>query len=132
MKLKFIEPMECLAVSTLPGGPQWVYEIKLDGYRALAVRSADGVSFFSRNGKSLNKKFPYIAEPLNSSTVPHGLSFGFSNASFSLGSLAASAIFGKAPTSWFSALSKSCSSSTNKSFNSDVFAGILKLSLFRD
>lgn len=34
-KLEFIEPMECLAVPKLPDGPQWVWEIKLDGYRAL-------------------------------------------------------------------------------------------------
>jgi len=27
----FVEPMECLAVSKLPEGSQWVYEIKLDG-----------------------------------------------------------------------------------------------------
>ena len=36
MKPKFIEPMECLAVPKLPNGPQWFYEIKLDGYRAEA------------------------------------------------------------------------------------------------
>jgi bifunctional non-homologous end joining protein LigD len=35
----FIEPMECLAVSKLPDGSNWVYEIKLDGYRALTVKS---------------------------------------------------------------------------------------------
>jgi bifunctional non-homologous end joining protein LigD len=35
----FVEPMECLPVSKLPEGPQWVYEIKLDGYRAVAVKS---------------------------------------------------------------------------------------------
>ena len=29
----FIEPMECLAVTKLPEGPDWTYEIKLDGYR---------------------------------------------------------------------------------------------------
>src|SRR6266849_2322418 len=33
----FIEPMECLSVSKLPEGTQWVWEIKLDGYGALAV-----------------------------------------------------------------------------------------------
>jgi ATP-dependent DNA ligase len=33
----FVEPMECLAVTKLPSGPEWVYEIKLDGYRALAI-----------------------------------------------------------------------------------------------
>src|SRR5580704_13895668 len=56
--------MECLAVSKLPEGPQWVYEIKLDGYRAEAIRTADGVQFYSRNGKSLSKKFLYIVEAL--------------------------------------------------------------------
>jgi ATP-dependent DNA ligase len=56
--------MECLAVSKLPDGPDWVYEIKLDGYRAEAIRTADGVLFYSRNGKSLSKKFPYIVEAL--------------------------------------------------------------------
>jgi ATP-dependent DNA ligase len=51
MKPKFIEPMECLAVPKLPNGPQWFYEIKLDGYRAEAIRAADGVAFYSRNAK---------------------------------------------------------------------------------
>jgi ATP-dependent DNA ligase len=34
----FIEPMECLAVARLPDGPNWVWEVKLDGYRAIAVK----------------------------------------------------------------------------------------------
>jgi len=29
----FIEPMECLPTTKLPEGQQWLYEIKLDGYR---------------------------------------------------------------------------------------------------
>jgi DNA ligase D-like protein (predicted ligase) len=57
--------MECLAVANLPQGPQWVYEIKLDGYRAQAIRTAEGVHFYSRNGKSLGRKFPYIVEALS-------------------------------------------------------------------
>jgi DNA ligase D-like protein (predicted ligase) len=56
--------MECLATSKLPEGSNWSYEIKLDGYRAEAVRSSNGVAFYSRNGKSLNKKFPYVVEAL--------------------------------------------------------------------
>jgi len=63
-RARFIPVMECLAVSKLPEGPQWVYEIKLDGYRAGAIRSRGSVAFYSRNGKSLNKKFPYIVEAL--------------------------------------------------------------------
>jgi ATP-dependent DNA ligase len=62
--MNFIEPMECLAVSKLPDGPEWVYEIKLDGYRAEAIRTSVGVSFLSRNGKSLNKKFPHVVDAL--------------------------------------------------------------------
>jgi ATP-dependent DNA ligase len=36
----FFEPMEYLAVMKLPHGLVWVYaEIKLDGYRALAINA---------------------------------------------------------------------------------------------
>jgi ATP-dependent DNA ligase len=34
----FVEPMPCLAVEKLPEGEAWQYELKLDGYRALAVK----------------------------------------------------------------------------------------------
>jgi ATP-dependent DNA ligase len=37
---KFIAPMECLPVPQLPEGPNWIYEIKLDGFRAIGVKPA--------------------------------------------------------------------------------------------
>jgi DNA ligase D-like protein (predicted ligase) len=61
----FIEPMECLAVPKLHDGPQWVYEIKLDGYRALGIKSDRGVRLLSRRNKSFNRQYPLIVEALS-------------------------------------------------------------------
>jgi len=50
-KAEFIEPMECVPVTKLLDGPGWSYEIKLDGYRAVAVKSgrtADALIPFPR------------------------------------------------------------------------------------
>jgi ATP-dependent DNA ligase len=75
MKVAFIETMECLPVSRLPEGPEWTYEIKLDGYRLEAVKSAGMVTLYSRRRNILNEKFHYIATALQAlpdSTVLDG------------------------------------------------------------
>ena len=49
----------------LPEGPEWVYERKLDGYRAMAdVRNEGRVRLLSRNGLSLAGRFPSIVDEL--------------------------------------------------------------------
>ena len=53
-KVSFIEPMECLPVAKIPEGPDWTYEIKLDGYRLEAVKSRGKVTLYSRRRNILN------------------------------------------------------------------------------
>ena len=60
----FIETMDCLAVSKLPDGPEWSYEIKLDGYRLEVVRKSRMTTLYSRRENVLNQRFPYIATAL--------------------------------------------------------------------
>jgi len=66
----FIEPMECLAVPRVPDGSEWVYEIKLDGYRALGIKSDRGVTLVSRRNNPFNRRYPLIVEALGD--LPEG------------------------------------------------------------
>jgi bifunctional non-homologous end joining protein LigD len=63
-KVAFIESMECLGVATLPDGPGWTYELKLDGYRLEAVKQSGKTTLYSRRGNILNQKFQGIADAL--------------------------------------------------------------------
>jgi len=62
--LRFIPPMECLEVDRIPEGNLWQYELKLDGYRTLAIKEDRDVHFFSRNEASFNSKFPSVVQAL--------------------------------------------------------------------
>ena len=60
-RAEFIEPMLALAVTKLPKGSAWSYELKFDGYRALGVNANGRVRLLSRNGKDFASRFASIA-----------------------------------------------------------------------
>src|SRR5690348_970340 len=69
-KADFIEPMDCAPVTKLADRSGWLYEIKLDGYRAIAVKSDRGVNLFSRRRNSFDHHYPLIVEAL--AELPEG------------------------------------------------------------
>ena len=58
----FIETMDSLPVPKLPDGPEWIYEIKLDGYRLEVVRRAHNY-LYSRRENVLNQRFLTLRRP---------------------------------------------------------------------
>jgi bifunctional non-homologous end joining protein LigD len=57
----FVPPMLAKLVKALPEGPEWEYELKLDGYRLEAIKDGDKVRPYSRRGNDFTKKFARIA-----------------------------------------------------------------------
>jgi len=65
-KAGFIEPMLLLRTEKLPEGPEWLIELKFDGYRALAIKSGGKVQLRSRNDNDFNSRYPGIVKALTS------------------------------------------------------------------
>lgn len=63
-KARFIEPMLLQRTQSLPEGPGWAYEVKLDGYRALAIKTKGKVLLQSRNNEDFNGRYPGIVSAL--------------------------------------------------------------------
>ncbi len=61
---KFYKPMLATLVDKAFDDAEWIYEIKWDGYRAIADWQDDTLKLYSRNGLSFSDKFPQIAEAL--------------------------------------------------------------------
>jgi ATP-dependent DNA ligase len=65
-KAAFIEPMLLLRTGALPEAAEWLYELKLDGYRALAIKSTGRVQLRSRNDNDFSVRYPAIVRALAS------------------------------------------------------------------
>ena len=59
-----IQPMLATLAKEPFDHPDWIFEVKWDGYRAVAEIRDDGVSLYSRNLISFNKKFSPIVDSL--------------------------------------------------------------------
>jgi bifunctional non-homologous end joining protein LigD len=60
----FVPPMLCTPVDRAPEGAGWVHEVKLDGYRMVAVVAGGAARLFTRNGLDWSRRFPETAAAL--------------------------------------------------------------------
>jgi bifunctional non-homologous end joining protein LigD len=61
----FIEPCLPSPADKPPSGPDWVHEIKHDGYRLMARRDPIGIRLITRNGHDWSPRYPLIVEAVN-------------------------------------------------------------------
>lgn len=62
VEARFIEPMLLLRRDELPDDPRlWTYELKFDGFRAVAFKTAGAVHLRSRNDNDFSVRYPAVA-----------------------------------------------------------------------
>ncbi|HVN97245.1 MAG TPA: non-homologous end-joining DNA ligase [Syntrophorhabdaceae bacterium] len=59
-----IRPMLATLAKAPFDHPDWIFEVKWDGYRAIAEIHKEGISLYSRNLISFNRKFPAVIQSL--------------------------------------------------------------------
>jgi bifunctional non-homologous end joining protein LigD len=63
---QFVAPMHASSVKEPFDSPDWIFESKLDGYRAIAVIDSTGKTrIWSRNHLPLEPKFPTIQKAVD-------------------------------------------------------------------
>jgi ATP-dependent DNA ligase len=61
----FIQPCLPTRAERPPIGPDWIHEIKHDGYRLMARRDPVGIQLLTRNGYDWSPRYPLIVEAVN-------------------------------------------------------------------
>jgi bifunctional non-homologous end joining protein LigD len=67
----FIQPARPLLTTTPRSGPEWIHEIKFDGYRLIARKEAGRVVLWSRYATDYSDTFLRIAEAIRALPVDH-------------------------------------------------------------
>ena len=62
MPNRLFEPCIPTRGTKVPMGPDWIHEIKHDGYRMIVHREGKRVRLFTRNGHDWTKRYPLIVE----------------------------------------------------------------------
>jgi bifunctional non-homologous end joining protein LigD len=62
---KKIQPMLATLVEKPFNGKDWVFELKMDGIRALIVKDGTKLDMWTRNAKDLTRRFPTLAEAVS-------------------------------------------------------------------
>ena len=70
---RFIEPMKCKLVSSLPAHGDWLYELKFDGFRAIAVKDFAETRLISRSQKELSGNFPELIQSIRKLKLKRGV-----------------------------------------------------------
>jgi bifunctional non-homologous end joining protein LigD len=66
VKARFIPPMLLLKTEALPDDPaRWLYELKLDGYRAIAFKAGGRLHLRSRNDNDFSQRYPAVVRGLD-------------------------------------------------------------------
>jgi bifunctional non-homologous end joining protein LigD len=65
----FIEPCLPSLADHPPSKPDWLHEIKHDGFRLLACRDAAGIRLLTRNGTDFTGRYPLIVEAVTALPV---------------------------------------------------------------
>ncbi len=68
-KARFVGPMKPKLLDDPPKNDGWIYELKFDGIRLLAVKNGAKVKIFSRNENELGARFPEVVEAVKSLPV---------------------------------------------------------------
>lgn len=68
-----VQPMQAREAAALPRGEDWVYEFLWSGERVRAVKRAEGVHLFSRDGRDITNRFPRIAASVAKLRAEHAI-----------------------------------------------------------